>query len=381
MSSLIHSTEKPKGRRLALCILVPGHSDAGLGDAAQLRNSTEVESKVVGPIGPSTVRSIKRLVRFSRKPLSSVAPRSEFAVWRQVAASFVPRLGLSLRELSKFTISPRFPSLAHSRLSTGTSPSNGPFGPASAAARSNDPRPYVCRLVPEYYSPIRFLTPRRPEFRSRLYPHLPRRALGRCLSSRLPALSSAGATSSRPYLPLGRYQASLGHSRLFSTVSPAHTLVRWGGTKCAFAPIVRARPFPIFGRPVHPRDRSLRLRPGGSPHALQTPPRGGRPALQSFRRWLQLCLVRVRLSPSCPFRHLPYLPTLRPVRHYPHLLDIDPWPRAERDFNPPETRAARHALCPRSDGTRCCRLDRVRRTSWSVEMFPPTQSPAFRLSQ
>ena len=158
------------------------------------------------------------------------------------------------------------------------------------------------------------------------------------------ALSAAGATSSRPYLPPGRYQASLGHSRLFSTVSPAHTLVRWGGTKCAFAPIVRARPFPIFGRPVHPRDRSLRLRPGGSPHALQTPPRGGRPALQSFRRWLQLCLGRFQLSPSCPFRHLPYLPTLRPVRHYPHLLDIDPWPRAERDFNPPETRAARHAL-------------------------------------
>ena len=196
----------------------------------RLSRPRSVESKVVGPIGPSTVRSIKRLVRFSRKPLSSVAPRSEFAVWRQVAASFVPRLGLSLRELSKFTISPRFPSLAHSRLSTGTSPSNGPFGPASAAARSNDPRPYVCRLVPEYYSPIRFLTPRRPEFRSRLYPHLPRRALGRCLSSRLPALSSAGATSSRPYLPPGRYQASLGHSRLFSTVSPAHTLVRWGGT-------------------------------------------------------------------------------------------------------------------------------------------------------
>ena len=248
------------------------------------------------------------------------------------------------RELSKFTISPRFPSLAHSQLSTGTSPSNGSFGPATAAARSNDPRPYVCRLVPEYYSPIRFLAPRRPEFRFRLYPYLPCGALGRCLSSRLPALSSAGATSSRPYLPPGRYQASLGHSLLFSTVSPAHTLVRWGGTKCAFAPIVRARPFPIFGRPVHPRDRSLRLRPGGSPHALQTPPRGGRPALQSFRRWLQLCLGRFQLSPSCPFRHLPYLPTLRPVRHYPHLLDIDPWPRAERDFNPPETRAARHAL-------------------------------------
>ena len=64
---------------------------------------------MVGPIGPSTVRSIKRLVRFSRKPLSSVAPRSEFAVWRQVAASFVPRLGLSLRELSKFHDISAFP--------------------------------------------------------------------------------------------------------------------------------------------------------------------------------------------------------------------------------------------------------------------------------
>ena len=60
--------------------------------------------------------------------------------------------------------------------------------------------------------------------------------------------------------------------------------------------------------------------------------------------WLQLCLGRIRLSPSCPIRHLHYLSTRRPVRHYPLSLDIDPWPRAERDFNPPETRAARHAL-------------------------------------
>src|SRR5262249_6133553 len=27
-------------------------------------------------------------------------------------------------------------------------------------------------------------------------------------------------------------------------------------------------------------------------------------------------------------------------------LDISPWPRAERDLNPPETCAARHTLCP-----------------------------------
>ena len=72
-----------------------------------------VESKVVGPIGPSTVRSIKRLVRFSRKPLSSVAPRSEFAVWRQVAASFVP-LGsfakgtIQVHDISAFPIARTF---------------------------------------------------------------------------------------------------------------------------------------------------------------------------------------------------------------------------------------------------------------------------------
>ena len=54
---------------------------------------------------------------------------SNVAVWRRAAASSVPRLGLSLKELSKFTISPRFPSLAHSQLSTGTSPSTGLLDP------------------------------------------------------------------------------------------------------------------------------------------------------------------------------------------------------------------------------------------------------------
>jgi len=57
-------------------------------------------------------------------------------------------------------------------------------------------------------------------------------ASGRCLRSLLPALSFAGVARSRPYLPLGRYQVSLGHPRLFPTVSPAHTVVRWGGTIC-----------------------------------------------------------------------------------------------------------------------------------------------------
>src|SRR6202035_1458750 len=50
----------------------------------------------------------------------------------------------------------------------------------------------------------------------------------------------------------------------------------------AFAPIVRARPCPTFGRPVHLRSGLHRLRPDTSPHALRIPPRGGHPALQDL---------------------------------------------------------------------------------------------------
>src|SRR5262245_14660978 len=43
-------------------------------------------------------------------------------------------------------------------------------------------------------------------------------------------------------------------------------------------------PCPLFGRPVHRRDGSHRLRPGTSPHALRIPPRGGHPALLGVAR-------------------------------------------------------------------------------------------------
>jgi hypothetical protein len=62
----------------------------------------------------------------------------------------------------------------------------------------------------------------------------------------------------------------------------------------AFASLVQARPFLVFGRPVHLWDSSLRLRPGGSPQALQTPPRDGRPALRLFRCELSATLGRIR---------------------------------------------------------------------------------------
>src|SRR5215467_6470838 len=91
---------------------------------------------------------------------------------------------------------------------------------------------------------------------------------------------------------------------VFCTVPSANTLVRWVNEN-AFAPIVRARPGPTFGRPVHRRGSPHRLRPGTSPHALRIPSHDGHPALQSYcERWLQVRLGCLRLSPSCPFRLL-----------------------------------------------------------------------------
>ncbi len=59
---------------------------------------------------------------------------------------------------------------------------------------------------------------------------------------------------------------------------------------------------------------------GGSPQALRTPPRGGRPALQSSRcRWLQVGLSVSRLSPSCLNSLSIPSAILWPVRNYPHL--------------------------------------------------------------
>ena len=46
------------------------------------------------------------------------------------------------------------------------------------------------------------------------------------------------------------------------------------------SPVLRTRPCPTFGRPVH-LGFPHRLRPGTSPHALRIPPHGGHPALRS----------------------------------------------------------------------------------------------------
>ena len=93
-----------------------------------------------------------------------------------------------------------------------------------------------------------------------------------------------------------------------------------GWNPCAFAPIVRARPFPVFGRPVH-RSGSLPLiTTRWFSSSLSDPASRRAPCPPEHRRWwLQVGLSVSRLSPSCltslsiPSIHL------WPVRHYPHL--------------------------------------------------------------
>ena len=151
-------------------------------------------------------------------------------------------------------------------------------------------------------------------------------------------------------------ESSWGHAQIFRTVPPANTLVRWVDEN-AFAPIVRARPCPTFGRPVHLRDSSLRLRPGTSPHAFRIPPRGGHPALRRTpRKWLQVRLGCLRLSPSCPFRVL-HTRFLSPASEaLPPPLDMPPLIRAPEGLEPSGSRRCpAHTTAP-SD-SRCATLD------------------------
>ena len=141
---------------------------------------------------------------------------------------------------------------------------------------------------------------------------------------------------------------------LFRTVPSANTLVRWVNEN-AFAFIVQARPCPTFGRPVHRRGSPHRLRPGTSPHALRIPPRDGHPALRrTAGGGFRSALACVRLSPSCPFRLLHTFHLLRPARHYPRVWIWRSSSERQRDFNPPEQRAAQRTLrvgpsqCPAS---------------------------------
>lgn len=207
----------------------------------------------------------------------------------------------------------------HSQQSMGPSPSGTPFEHTSAAAPRQRSESFCSDPVQEYYSPIRILAWYQPKLRSRLYSHLPPGGSRPTFVFSVPHpfvcechnISAIPPARTIPGLPGS-------HSPLPHRVARKH-LGTTGWNPNAFASILQARPLPAFGRPVHPRDRSLRLQPGGSPQALQTPPRGERPALRSF--------------PAPASEELP------------PPSDIDPGRRVEWDSNPPETCAARHTLC------------------------------------
>src|SRR5216684_8362921 len=88
-----------------------------------------------------------------------------------------------------------------------------------------------------------------------------------------------------------------------------------------------------------------RLRPGTSPHALRIPPRGGHPALRSttsggFRSALAVSSfrLRARLGLSIPS-------AFSGQRGYePRFWIWHPSFGRQRDFNPPEQRAAQRTL-------------------------------------
>jgi hypothetical protein len=111
----------------------------------------------------------------------------------------------------------------------------------------------------------------------------------------------------------------------------------------AFVSEVQTRPCPTFGRPVH-----LGLSPSITARYFSSCPSDSTSRWtpcppEYIKRWLQVRLGCVQLSPSCPFRRLHTFRFLRPARLIT-LLDMTPSFERQRDFNPPEQRAAQRTL-------------------------------------
>ena len=142
-------------------------------------------------------------------------------------------------------------------------------------------------------------------------------------------------------------QFSRGHALFFRTVPSAITLVRWVN-ESAFVSEVQTRPCPTFGRPVH-LGFPHRLRPGTSPQALRIPsrdthlmntlPSGVQQAVASGQSWLYPAVAfRALLDLSIPSA----FSSQRGIT--PASWIWRPSFERQRDFNPPEQRAAQRAL-------------------------------------
>jgi hypothetical protein len=188
-------------------------------------------------------------------------------------------LGLSRLELSALPLSTHRVTIVRCSPQHGAFPLSPDFCPWPRRCSRHRSAALCADGVPEYHTPFRLLAALRVELRCRFYPRLP-------LAGSRVMFAFSGA---RPFvrgcrtlspIPLLWTLPGLLRSRL----SLPHRVARThrgalGRNPQAFVSIVQTRPFPSLGRPVPPWAGARRLRPGGAPQTLQTPPRGGRPVL------------------------------------------------------------------------------------------------------
>src|SRR6516165_4436451 len=137
-------------------------------------------------------------------------------------------------------------------------------------------------------------------------------------------------------------ESSWGHVMVFGTVPCANTLVRWEDEN-AFAPIVRARPDPTFGRPVRHR-----VAPSTTARYFSTCPS------DSTSRWTPCPPVsgEAASGPPCRYPAFACVPHIgfsipsspRPARNYPRFRIRRPSSERRRDLNPPDHHAAQRTL-------------------------------------
>src|ERR1035437_5329037 len=89
-------------------------------------------------------------------------------------------------------------------------------------------------------------------------------------------------------------------------------------------------------------------------------------------------LACIRLSPSCPVRFLHTFLLLRPARHYPRVWIWRSSFERQRDFNPPEQRAAQRTPRPSpTSGMTAIPMDGVEAATFVSPGSPPITQITF----
>jgi len=218
-----------------------------------------------------------------------------------VRVSSMPAQGLSHCELVRtsamYSPARRASTLPHS---TGPSPSGRPFGSDRRRRSSgSDPGPFAL-------TPFLSTSPRSDSWHrfgrtfacAYIRPYHRGLQTGLCVACFSPFRLRVSHYSGHTF-PMDDTRPPWVTDALPHRVARTH-LGATGWNPCAFAPIVRARPFPVFGRPVH-RSGSLPLiTTRWFSSSLSDPASRRAPCPPEHRRWwLQVGLSVSRLSPSC----------------------------------------------------------------------------------